>query len=182
MRRARSEVAGSAHGRVLELGAGVGSNWQFLPADVQYAGVEPDPFMTQRANRHAAGQRRSPGLILARAEDIPVASASVDTIVVTLALCSVDDLAKALSEANRVLKPGGELRFWEHVRPKGAWGRLFDMLTPLWRRVGAGCVLNRRTPEALEAAGFRVHIDRKFAMAGLPMILGVATKPEGDRQ
>lgn len=180
IRNARAEVVSSAHGRVLELGVGVGSNWQVLPADVRYIGVEPDPFMIRRALRHAAEDRRSPGLIEARAEDLPVASASVDTVLVTLALCSVSDLPAALAEAKRVLKPGGELRFWEHVRPKGAWGRLFDMLTPLWRRVGAGCVLNRRTAEAIEVAGFQVRLDRKFAMGGLPMILGVATKPNGD--
>lgn len=179
VRRARAEVVGSAHGRVLELGVGVGSNWQFLPADVRYTGVEPDPFMIRRANRHAAAERRSPGLIEARAEDLPIASASVDTVLVTLSLCSVSDLEAALAEAKRVLMPGGELRFCEHVRPNGGWGRLFDLITPIWRRVGAGCVLNRRTAEALEAAGFQVRIDRKFAMAGLPMILGAATKPNG---
>lgn len=176
IRRARAKVAGGAHGRVLELGVGVGSNWQFLPADVRYTGVEPDPFMTRRATQHPDRQGRSSGLIQARAEDLPLESGSVDTVLVTLALCSVGDLSAALAETMRVLKPGGQVRFWEHVRPKGARGRLFDMLTPLWRRVGAGCILNRRTEEALEAAGFQVRTDRKFTMAGLPMILGVAIK------
>jgi ubiquinone/menaquinone biosynthesis C-methylase UbiE len=179
MQRARSQVVGHASGRVLELGTGVGTNWQFLPADIQYIGLEPDPSMAGRANRHAAEQRRSLALIQARAEDLPIAGNSVDTIVVTLSLCSVSDLTAALSEAKRVLKPGGELRFWEHVRPNGAAARLFDLLTPVWRRVGAGCILNRRTAEAIEAAGFQVHLDRRFTMAGLPMVLGVATKPAG---
>ncbi len=182
MRRARSDVVGAAKGRILELGVGVGTNWQFLPADTKYTGVEPDPFMTRRASRHATGQQRTLDLLRAQAEDIPVASASVDTVIVTLALCSVGDLAKSLAETKRVLKPGGEIRFWEHVRPDGCRGHLFDIAAPLWRHLGAGCVLNRRTAEALQAAGFEVHLDRKFALAGLPMILGVATKPVGGVQ
>ncbi len=176
MRRARSDVVGAARGRVVELGFGVGTNWQFLPADARYAGIEPDFFMTRRASRHAAGQQRPLDLLHATAEDLPVASASVDTVIVTLALCSVGDLPGSLAETKRVLKPGGELRFWEHVRPDGRRGRLFDIAAPFWRVLGAGCILNRRTAEALKAAGFEVQIERKFTMAGLPMILGVATK------
>ncbi|MBI5947114.1 MAG: class I SAM-dependent methyltransferase [Chloroflexi bacterium] len=176
-RAARREVVGGARGRVLELGAGVGTNWQYLPDGLGFSAIEPDPFMVKRALGHAAASGREVDLRQAPAEALPFDDGTFDTVVVTLTLCTVRDLSRSLAEARRVLKPGGELRFWEHVRPAGrVRGRIFDAITPAWRRIGAGCNPNRQTVAAIQAAGFDVAVAREFGMMGAPTVVGVATR------
>ena len=174
----RRTVAGGGRGRVLELGVGVGANWQFLPAGIAYSGIEPDPHMLRRAQRHAAESRLDVDLHLAAAEALPFADDTFDTVFTTLTLCSVEDLTGALAEVRRVLRPDGTFRFWEHVRPEGrVKARLADAITPAWKRIFAGCHPNRATVEAIQAAGFTmVELDggrrrRRF----VPFIIGVAT-------
>jgi ubiquinone/menaquinone biosynthesis C-methylase UbiE len=177
MAAARRAVVSGANGRVLELGVGVGANWQYLPEEADYSGVEPDEFMVERARRNAAEQGRTIDLHVAPAEALPFPDETFDTVIVTLTLCSVSDLEGSLSEARRVLKPGGELRFWEHVRPSGRLtGLLSDAVAPAWKRVGAGCHMNRRTAEAVAAAGFEIASLERSRLNGLPSILGVAVK------
>lgn len=177
-RRLRARLAGQATGRVLEIGYGVGSNWPHLPADVDYVGIEPDPYMRERAER-----RRPPGRELdlrdgdAQALDFP--DASFDTVLGTLVLCTVPDPAAALREIRRVLKPGGRLIFWEHVNARAKAGRLaLGAITPLWSRVGGGCHPNRDTLQAIEAAGFAVEDLRQGKIGPLPAISGVARPAE----
>lgn len=178
MHAARRAVAGEGHGRVLEIGVGVGANWQYLPPGAQYTGIEPDAYMLERARAHAANDGRTVDLQQAFAERLPFDDASFDTIIVTLTFCSVDDVSQSLAEAMRVLKPGGEMRFWEHVAADhGAKAWVLDAITPLWRRFAAGCTPNRRTESAIRAAGFDVRIDDRSSISGLPAIRGVATKP-----
>jgi ubiquinone/menaquinone biosynthesis C-methylase UbiE len=175
---ARREVAGGARGRVLELGVGVGANWQYLPEGIDYSGIEPDAFMVERARKHAAEKGRSYDLRQAPAEALPFPDATFDTIIVTLSLCTVQDLSRSLAEARRVLKPGGELRFAEHVRAnRRAGGWLQDRLTPAWRRIGAGCHLNRPTADAIRDSGFEITELRPWRQAIMPMITGVARAP-----
>lgn len=174
-RDARREVAGGARGRVLELGVGVGSNWPFLAPGIDYLGIEPDPAMLARARRHGAAQKRVVDLLPVPAEELPFDDASFDTVIVTLTRCSVDDLGRALAETRRVLRPDGELRFWEHVRPDGRfWGPITDRITPLWRYLAGGCHPNRRTLEAMERTGFEVRQLRRFGSGPVPMVVGVA--------
>jgi ubiquinone/menaquinone biosynthesis C-methylase UbiE len=177
-RKARERVMSGATGRVLELGAGVGANWPYIPEGAEYSGIDPDPFMLERARRHAAEASKSYDLIEAPAEALPFPDGTFDTVVVTLTFCSVDDVPRALSEARRVLKQGGTLRFWEHVRPRNpVAGKLFDLITPGWKRVGAGCHPNRRTEEAIQQAGFTMTEVRHTKVGGfMPAILGVATR------
>lgn len=177
-RRLRQEACASAVGRVLELGAGVGANWEYLDPAIDYVGIEPDPFMRERAGRRAADSGHAWRLEAAVAERLPFADESFDTVLSTLTLCTVRDQAKALAEARRVLKPGGTLVFVEHVRPHGRVGSaLADAVKPAWRRMAAGCEPNRRTEEAIRAAGLEVdHVTRQ-RVNGLPMIAGVATRP-----
>lgn len=177
-RRLRARLTGQATGRVLEIGYGVGSNWPHLPADVDYVGIEPDPYMRERAER-----RRPPGRELdlrdgdAQALDFP--DASFDTVLGTLVLCTVPDPAAALREIRRVLKPGGRLIFWEHVNARAKAGRLaLGAITPLWSRVGGGCHPNRDTLQAIEAAGFAVEDLRQGKIGPLPAISGVARPAE----
>lgn len=175
-RRLRAELLAGLHGDVLEIGVGVGNNWPFLLRDgIRYVGIDPDTAMLERARRRAAALGLAVDLRCAPAEAIPFPDRSFDAVVSTLTLCTVDDPDRAIAEIRRVLRPGGELRFWEHVRPAGAMsGRFFDALTPAWGMVAGGCHLNRATVASLEAGGFRVRVERRFRMLFLPMVVGRA--------
>lgn len=174
-RTARRDVAQGVRGRVLELGVGVGTNWRYLPDDVDYVGIDPDPYMIRRAQRHAKQQGREVELHQVAAEDLPFPDGSFDTVFTTLTLCTIEDVPQALAEVRRVLKPGGEFRFFEHVRPSGRKvGRVFDLVTPAWRRIGAGCRPNRDTAAAVASAGFEIRELRRERMGPLPVIRGVA--------
>lgn len=178
IRRLRDETLSGLRGRVLEVGCGNGANFHRYPPEVsELVGVDPDPFMVERARRRAAQLDRKIEVLEAPAEELPFADASFDAAVSTLVLCSVDDPAKALAEIWRVLKPGGELRFFEHVRyPDGPLGALQDIVTPVWRWFGAGCHPNRRTAESILEAGFEmVEIRHLRVVPPLPPML--CTRP-----
>ena len=174
-KKARRRTLSGVHGDVLELGVGVGTNWEYLPEGVNYVAIDPDPYMIERARRHASEQGREVDIRQAPAEELPFADDSFDTVVTTLTLCSVQDLQRSFAEVRRVLRPGGEFRFWEHVRPEGrVSGKLADFITPAWRRIGAGCHPNRRTVEELRSAGFEVTELRSFRSGLVPMVMGSA--------
>ncbi len=177
-RRLRARLAGQASGRVLEIGYGVGSNWPHLPAGVEYVGIEPDPYMRERAERHRPADR-SLDLRDGDAQALDFPDASFDTVIGTLVLCTIPDPVAALREIRRVLKPGGRLLFWEHVNARSRLGRIaLGAVTPLWSRVGGGCHPNRDTLETIEAAGFAVHDLRIGRIGPLPSISGLA-RPVG---
>jgi ubiquinone/menaquinone biosynthesis C-methylase UbiE len=174
----RRQAAAAVSGRILELGVGVGANWTYLAGDVDYVGIEPDRYMLTRARKRAAALGRKLTVEQARAEELPFEDNSFDTVLVTLTLCTVQEPARALAEARRVLKPGGAVVFVEHVRPEskvGAW--LTDRITPVWRRAFAGCHPNRQTATALLDAGFQIDTMERRRVNGLPMIAGIARKP-----
>lgn len=176
-RELRRLSAARVHGRVLELGVGVGANWPLLPGDIDYVGIEPDTHMLARARKRAEDAGKTMVLHQARAEELPFADASFDSLLVTLTLCTVQEPGLALSEAWRVLRPGGAMSFFEHVRPNGrATGWLSDRITPLWRRAAGGCNPNRLTAEAISAAGFTLDSVERRRVNGLPMIAGIARK------
>lgn len=174
----RPLIVGGAAGRILEIGAGTGASFPYYNREAveKIVATEPDPHMLRRAQRRAAAL----GLVIefhqAPAEALPFADASFDTVVATLVLCTVGDQSRSLTELRRVLKPGGTFRFIEHVRAEGEpLGGLQDLLTPLWRRIGAGCHLNRRTERRIAQAGFTiVEARRRRLPAGIPLIAGVA--------
>ena len=177
-RALRREVVSGATGRVLELGVGVGTNWEHLPAGIEYVGIDPDAYMLERAQKHAIEAGRQMTLEPAMAEDLPFESGSFDTVLVTLTCCTVTDQSRALAEALRVLRPGGRLLFLEHVRPEGrVRGRLMDAITPVWRRAGGGCQPNRRTLDAIRSSGFAVTELKETQLKGLPLVMGTAVKP-----
>lgn len=184
LRRLRPSVVGEARGRVLEIGVGTGASFPYYrrAAVERLVATDPDPHMLRRAERRAQQLDLPVALQQAPAEALPFADASFDTVVSTLVLCTVADPALALAEARRVLKPGGTLRFIEHVRAEGRLGRLQDLATPLWRRAAAGCHPNRRTARSIEAAGFdiaKVGVER--ITGGVPLIVGTARRePTGD--
>src|SRR5689334_24742118 len=119
MRRRRRELLAAAHGRVVELGAGTGLNLRHYPDAVgELLLVEPDAAMRGRLARRVRRTRRAAAIVEAAAERLPFEDDSVDTVVATLVLCTVDDPQLALGEIARVLRPGGKLLFLEHVRAR----------------------------------------------------------------
>jgi ubiquinone/menaquinone biosynthesis C-methylase UbiE len=142
---------------VLEIGAGTGLNFAHYRNGAQITATEPDPYMLQRAEKRAAQADASIDLQQVSAEELPFADATFDFVISTLVLCSVKDTGRALSEVRRVLKPGAELRVYEHVRYKNPIGALSQhMILPAWRWFGAGCHPNRDTERLIREAGFEV--------------------------
>jgi len=158
VRKMRDETLAGLGGRVLEIGAGNGANFHRYPETVtEIVATEPDPYMIERAEESAKELGRPITITQAPAESLPYGDGEFDAVVSTLVLCTVTDLPKALAEARRVLKPGGELRFFEHVRYDGGFGAfLQDTVRPVWGWVGAGCRPNQDTESAIRAAGFEI--------------------------
>jgi ubiquinone/menaquinone biosynthesis C-methylase UbiE len=187
LQKLRDDTVAGLFGRVLEIGAGTGANFRRYPDTVtDLVATEPDPHMIERARKHAAELGRPIELHQAPAEELPFEDASFDAVVSILVLCSVTDLPNALGEIRRVLKPGGQLRFIEHVRFDGAVGGAFqDLMAPAWRWLGAGCNPNRRTAVAITEAGFSMKTSRRFKLAPpvpplcvtRPAIAGTAVRP-----
>lgn len=176
IRRFREEVAGEAAGRVLEVGAGNGMNLPRYRRAELVVGIDPQPVMLRNARRRAAGAARPVRLVRGVGEALPFEDGSFDTVVLSLALCSVDDPGRVLAEVRRVLAPGGEVRFFEHVRsPDHRMARVQDRLDRPYGLLSGGCRMNRDGLGALRAAGFRVRYRRLSSGPRLlPTVLGVA--------
>jgi len=177
VRPLREWIIGEASGRVLELGIGTGASLSHYRRAEQIVGIEPDPYMLRRAEKRLASLGlTNVHLAQAPAEDLPFEDASFDTVVASLVLCTVGDPARSLAEARRVLRPGGELRFLEHVRHDDGWfGRVQDIVAPAWRWFSAGCEPNRRTEQAIASAGFRLdEVRRLMVPVKTPLIAGIA--------
>jgi ubiquinone/menaquinone biosynthesis C-methylase UbiE len=154
---ARKLVVPEAKGAVLEVGVGTGLNFSLYDGIDSLAGIEPDPHMLVRARPRAAGLPFPVELHQAGAERIPFDAGRFDTAVVTFTLCTIPDTENALREIRRVLKPGGRMLFVEHTRSiQPVLAGIQDALTPLWKRIGGGCHLNRRAIELVRRAGFHV--------------------------
>jgi ubiquinone/menaquinone biosynthesis C-methylase UbiE len=172
--RWRAEVLQTARGRVLEIGAGTGLNLPHYPAAVdEVVLLEPDPHMRKRLVHRVRVSRARVTIVGAAAAPLPFGDSAFDTVVVTLVLCTVPDVPHALLEMRRVLKPGGQLVFLEHVG--GAEGsrrlRWQRWMEPAWRRVAGDCHLTRRTVEAITTAGFTIDSLRGEDLPG-PLRLG----------
>jgi ubiquinone/menaquinone biosynthesis C-methylase UbiE len=150
----RGELVGGLTGRVLDVGAGTGANLPHYRAATEVTLAEPDPAMRARLEAKLHTAAVPVRVSDAPAEGLPFPDASFDAVVCTLVLCTVEDPERALGEVRRVLVPGGRLVLIEHVRGEGRLAVWQDRLTPLWRRLAAGCHLNRDTAAALRRAGF----------------------------
>ncbi|MGH3327725.1 MAG: methyltransferase domain-containing protein [Streptomycetales bacterium] len=166
-------------GEVLEVGTGTGLNLPHYRAASRVVAAEPDPAMRRRLRPRLSEARVPVEVSDAAAEELPFDGDSFDAVVYTLVLCSVGNLGRALAEGRRVLKPGGRLVVFEHVRASGRMGTLQDRADVLWPRIAAGCHLNRDTRTAIERAGFTFEDYETFRRAQSvplvnPFIRGVA--------
>jgi ubiquinone/menaquinone biosynthesis C-methylase UbiE len=182
----RREMLSGLRGRVLELGAGSGRNFSLYPPEVsEVVAVEPEPYLRKQALRAAHTAPLNVPVIDAIADQLPFENASFDAAVACLVLCTVPDQPSALGELHRVVRPRGELRFYEHVhahrQPMRAVLELADRST-LWPRIAGGCHPNRETLDAIQKAGFVLEQSRRFPFSPsrleppVPHILGVARR------
>jgi ubiquinone/menaquinone biosynthesis C-methylase UbiE len=152
-------------GSVVEIGAGNGLNFDHYPSSVTVVhAFEPDPYLRRLAVAAAAATPLSISVGEARAEELPLEDTSVDAAVASLVLCSVKDIDRAVCELHRVLRPGGELRFNEHVVSDHRVWRTLQRAADatLWPAVSGGCHLARDTRAALEEGGFEVEQVTRF--------------------
>lgn len=182
MAQRRSALLSQATGRVLELGAGTGLNLPHYPDNLdELVMTEPSPPMVGRLERRAKKAGIPTSVMAADAERLPFEDDSFDTVVSTLVLCTVDDPQQAIKEIARVLRPGGELLFLEHVRSDSPrLARWQDRLHRSWHAFAAGCNANRPTVDMLRESSMRVQEvehDRWKWMPALvhPLAIGVAT-------
>jgi ubiquinone/menaquinone biosynthesis C-methylase UbiE len=184
----RRRLLAGLSGRVIEVGAGNGLNFPFYPNTVERVlAVEPEPLLREAATKAAgdASVEVEVEVVDGVSGRLPAEDESFDAGVASLVLCSVPDQARALAEFRRVIRPGGELRFYEHVvaDPPLAAGlqRLAD--ATFWPRLAGGCHLARDTAAAIDRVGFRIERSERFSFTPgppvppIPHILGVARRP-----
>jgi ubiquinone/menaquinone biosynthesis C-methylase UbiE len=184
----RQALLAGLSGRVVEVGAGNGMNFQHYPATVgEVVALEPEPFLRGKAEQAA---RRAPVPVTVRsavADSLPLEDRSVDAAVASLVLCTVPDPQRALSELRRVLRPRGELRFFEHVRstrPRKARVQQGLDGSGVWPWVGGGCHCGRDTVSAIAGAGFvlehvrHLHLGPAWAVTN-PHVIGLARPAPG---
>lgn len=183
----RRQLVAGLTGAVVEIGAGDGANFAHYPGGVEHVlAVEPEPYLRDRSTRQARAAPVTIDVVDGFAERLPVADASVDAAVLSLLLCSVEDPHAVLAEAFRILRPGGSLRFYEHViadRPGRQRTVQAVADATLWPRLFGGCHTGRDAAAAITAAGFRIDTIDRFAFPpgrpspASPHILGRATRP-----
>lgn len=177
--RYRAEMVEGLDGRVLEIGCGNGANFQHYAASATVTATDYSENMLKPAREAAEAASATIEVRAANAMELPFADASFDAVVSSLVLCSVPDQARALAELRRVLRPGGELRIFEHVRSQRTWVAVIQRAaTPLWRIPADGCRLDRDTDRAVREAGFGVESSKRLAL-GLPHVQLRARTPRG---
>jgi ubiquinone/menaquinone biosynthesis C-methylase UbiE len=182
----RQRLLAGLSGRVIEIGAGSGANFAHYPASVgEVVAVEPERYLRERARQAAAHAPVPISVIEGDADRLPGEARSFDAAVAALVLCTVPDQSSALAELSRVLRPGGELRFYEHVVAHPKWESRFQRLADatFWPLLAGGCHLARDTTAAIEQAGFQIETCERFPFSPAPFlppdphILGVARRP-----
>lgn len=178
----KRSLLANVQGQVLEIGPGAGINLSYFPKDIQWIGIEPNPFMHFYLKQEAQRQGiKSIQLFNGTAERLPVEDSSIDTVVSTYVLCSVENPQASLQEIQRVLKPGGTFIFLEHVASEGGTRerKIQDLVEPAWACLFDHCHPNRETWKVLEEEGFEAiecHPYRLSFPIISPQIAGLARK------
>lgn len=182
----RQRVLAGLSGRVIEVGAGHGANFPHYPSTVtEVVAVEPERYLRERAQA-AATRAPVPVTVLdGVGGQLPGEDGSFDAGVAALVLCTIPEPRQALAELYRVICPGGELRFYEHVVSRHKWEARFQRAADatFWPRVAGGCHLARDTATTIESAGFQIEACERFQFSPVPlfppdpMILGTARRP-----
>ncbi|MFM9371072.1 class I SAM-dependent methyltransferase [Streptomyces sp. Da 82-17] len=187
----RDELLAGLSGRVIEIGAGNGLNFARYPNTVsEVVAIEPEKVLRRHAVEAALRAEVPVDVVPGAAEALPVKSEAFDAAVLSLVLCSVRDVPRALAELRRVLRPGGELRFFEHGRaPEGRAMQAVQqgLDRTVWPRLFGGCHVGRDPLAAIGSAGFEVTSYHRLLVPArgpkLPSsycVLGTARKPLGD--
>jgi ubiquinone/menaquinone biosynthesis C-methylase UbiE len=152
----RKHLIEEASGEVLEIGAGTGINLPFYKPSVRHVlATDPNPEMVKRLSSKSESGVVPIDIQIANAESLPFPASSFDTVVGTLVFCSIPHPEKALEELNRVLKPGGNLLLFEHVKLSNPMLQAAQtILTPLWKHLCDGCHLNRETVNLIDMSPF----------------------------
>ncbi|MGW2420842.1 class I SAM-dependent methyltransferase [Streptomyces sp. NPDC001709] len=184
----RERLLAGLSGRVIEIGAGNGLNFAHYPGTVaEVVAIEPEPLLRQLALESALRAQVPVDVVPGAAEALPVKSEAFDAAVLSLVLCSVRDVSRTLSEVRRVLRPGGQVRFFEHGRGGGHLMTLTQrsLDRTLWPALTGGCHLARQPVAALRGAGFTLGPQRQVLLPengpALPTsycTLGVAWRPQ----
>jgi len=180
----REELLSGLAGQGLEVGAGTGAAFSFYPTRVTaLTAIEPEPTLRSLALEAAARAPIAVTVTGASAEATGLPDASCDFVVCSLVLCSVDDVPAALAELRRVLKPGGELRFYEHVKaPNSLTAAVQSTMdrSGVWPALAGGCHLARDTERTISLAGFEIESIHRFTSGprsvGVPFLLGRARR------
>jgi ubiquinone/menaquinone biosynthesis C-methylase UbiE len=182
----RQRLLQGLRGTVVEIGAGHGLNFPHYPPEVsEVIAIEPEPTLRSHAETAAEGATVPIRVVAGVADELPVADASADAVVTSLVLCSVPDQQHALAEIKRVLRPDGELRFYEHVVPRCQPKRLLLQVidrSGIWPKIAGGCHPARDTTEAIMQAGLDIEEIERFGFSAqrfeplIPHILGIARR------
>ncbi len=155
LRRLRRQIFPTLHGEVLELGIGTGVNLPLYNSHTSMTGLDASAEMLSWAARRVDGAPLD--LVQGDTQRLPFANGCFDVVAASLLFCSVVDPARGLTEARRVLRPGGQLMLLEHARGRGLGRWLTDLLHPIWHAWSRSCCLNRETAQTVSRVGFNVQ-------------------------
>jgi ubiquinone/menaquinone biosynthesis C-methylase UbiE len=180
----RKALLSNCQGTILEVGAGTGANLPLYPAGTTILAAEPSPHMIQKATENLQSETVQANLELIRAGvgdnelDERVQEGSLDAVVATLVLCTVDKPKEAIDRFYQWLKPCGQLIVLEHIKAKSSVGAfLQNMATPVWKYLAEGCHLNRPTDAMMKESGFILKEEEYFSK-GVPFYQTIAQKPK----
>ncbi|MGH2785011.1 MAG: class I SAM-dependent methyltransferase [Actinomycetota bacterium] len=167
----RRRVVEELTGDVLEVGSGTGFNFGYYRKADRVVGLEPSDEMRKRSHDRAARAAVPIEVVAGSGEQLDYPDASFDAVVFTLVLCTIPHPERALAEAKRVLRPGGQIHFYEHVRsPNESTARWQDRLDVPWSAFNRGCHANRDTLGTIRSAGLTVEQVEEFDLKGAPGI------------
>jgi len=175
MRYQRQKVVPLAKGDILEVGIGSGLNLPFYNmSNVKNIwGLDPSEELNTMAKKVAKQSNLEVNFLLSGAEEIPLASNSIDTVLITYTLCTIPEVEIAIKEMRRVLRPEGELIFCEHGKsPDENIVKWQNKINPYWNVIGGGCNINRDIPRLIESAGFSINHMESMYIPGTPKVLG----------